>query len=109
MTDARRPYAELAALTEAALAGLRDGEASHLAAFAERRAALIERLRDGGAPADVAALTRLLDLDRELLALVEREKARIGDELSRLSKCRQLLGSYRGAAPRSAVYIERLG
>jgi len=70
---------------------------------------VIESIQALTPPPDPHAIRQVLALDRKLLDFLEAEKARIAEALAQISKCRQLLESYHGAPPRSAVYVERLG
>ena len=99
-------------LAASAAAGLDRGDDSHLQDFMEHRQALVDLAQQAGAldtEEQASVIHLILDLDRGLLARLEAEKARIHRELTRLGEGRRLLGSYRGAGPGSAFYLERLG
>jgi hypothetical protein len=77
-----------------------------------QRQALVDLAQGAGTLGDderASIIHLILDLDRGLLARLEAEKARIHCELTRLVEGRRLLGSYRGADSRAALYLERLG
>ena len=99
-------------LAESAVAGLDRGDDSHLQEFMEQRQALVDLVQPAGSlgvEEQASVIHLILDLDRGLLARLEAEKAHIHLELTRLGEGRRLLGSYRGAGPGSAFYLERLG
>lgn len=109
MSDQRPLYPELLRLTEQACARLSEGNREGLAPLLAERETLVDAIRDLALRPDPHAIHRILDLDRKLLDFLEAEKARIADALAQIAKCRQLLESYHGAPPRSAVYVETLG
>jgi len=102
-------YPELLRLTERACARLSAVNRDALAPLLEERQAVVDAIQTLMPPADPSAIRKILDLDRKLLEFLEAEKARIAESLEEIARCRQLLESYHGAPPRSAVYVETLG
>jgi len=109
MSEPSPLYRQLLHLTEQACSRLSEANREALAPLLVERQAVIESIQALTPPPDPHAIRQVLDLDRKLLDFLETEKARIAEALAEISKCRQLLESYHGAPPRSAVYVERLG
>jgi len=128
-----RLFAEATRLTEAFHERLRAGDDSGSEAFVERRSEILARLAelDGpegdategpfeGDPVDsdavrscrrqgVESIQRLLELDREVTALLQARLAGLRTHLVALGQRRQALDGYRGRAPISPAYADRIG
>ena len=119
-----RLYLEAARLTEEFCARVRAGDESGGAAFTKAREAIFQRIA-GMAPApetladdpgrmelswhqSVAAIERIIELDREVLTLLEGRKAQVGHELAEIGRGRQSLASYRGAAAVTPTFLDRV-
>jgi hypothetical protein len=120
--DRVRLYEDLAALTDEICAEVRAGHSGRVEELVARREALlaaIDRLDAGadgpGQPSEaerersVAALTRALARDRELVALLQAEQARLDRALGRLVESRRLLAAYRGPGHATPAFVDRLG
>ena len=107
-------YRELVATSEAMVSRLRDGDETGLASAMDERDALLAAIgitpvQPSETPDIAAAIGRVLAYDESLRKLLEAQKAQVGDELAKVAESRAALQSYRGAPPRSAAYVERLG
>ena len=119
-----RLYGELAEASAALAAQLREGDDGELPEFAERRDALMRRIRalwppagygagDGERPEDgldavAAAIRRALDADQALLAVLAERRAGIVKELRSLQDGRLALKGYRGRLEPSPAYLDRV-
>jgi hypothetical protein len=106
-------YHELARLSEATCARLRDGDDEILESSIERRDALLTAIaatpvRPAEAPEIGALIRHALTRERELLALLEARREQVRQEIAQIAEGRAALQSYRGVAPKSAFYFERL-
>jgi hypothetical protein len=115
--------AELRALADAsieALSRLREGDERGVAEMLERREHVLTRLADAGvstaSPRDAEAAAALIEagrgitsLDGDIVALLRSQQAAVARELERLGHARQMLKSYGGSRPGSALFVERLG
>jgi hypothetical protein len=120
-----RLYDQALRLTEAFCARLRIGNDTGAEAFTREREALLQRVGfpdpmvapDGddslshqeSRRKSVAAIERMLELDRELVRLLEERKARLGLELRELVRGRRTLAAYRGSSALSPVFVDRMG
>lgn len=92
------------ALSEALRVAAADGQWEHAVEIEAARRPLIEALFP--APPEVsrerlaAALTRLLEDDRELIALGERAQGELADGLAGLARGRQAVNAYTARDPR---------
>lgn len=117
-----RLYEDLAALTDEICAEVRAGQSGRVEELVARREAILAAIDRLDAGADdpgksseaerersVAALTRALARDRELVALLQAEQARLDRALGRLVESRRLLAAYRGPGDVSPAFVDRLG
>ena len=105
--DETRLYEELERITAEACSLAADGDTERLATLAEQRQALVELIQRSGVAVDAGAVTRILELDRELVACLTSRRANVRHELNRLAWARTSLSAY-GTAPRpGAVYVQR--
>jgi len=118
-------YRQALRLTEEFCAHLRNGDDTGPETFTREREALLERIGlpdltvapDGEAflrhqesrRESVAAIERILELDRELVSLLEERKARLGRDLLELVRGRRTLAAYRGPAAYSPAFMDRVG
>jgi len=118
-------YRQALRLTEEFCARLRKGDDTGAEAFTREREALLERIGfpDPAVAPDaeaflrfqesrresVAAIERILELDRELVSLLEERKARVGRELIELVRGRRALAAYRGPTAHSPAFMDRVG
>lgn len=120
-----RLYDQALRLTEAFWARLRIGSDTGAEAFTREREALLQRVGfpdpmvapDGDESLShhesrrksVAAIERMLELDRELVRLLEERKARLALELRELIRGRRTLAAYRGPDALGPVFVDRMG
>jgi len=120
-----RLYGQALRLTQEFCARLRKGDDTGTEAFSCEREALLQRIgspamviaSDGGEPfrheesrrKSVAAIERILELDREIVTLLEERKARLGHELLELARGRRTLAAYRGPTALSPAFVDRTG
>lgn len=104
--------AELEGATRALLEAAGDGSLAALEATLARREALVRAL--GATPVaardhaeTVARLRRLLDLDREVQARLETQRAAVAAQLAGLGRARRALVAYR--APEDPAGLDRVG
>jgi hypothetical protein len=92
------PLAEIGALNAAMLDGARRQDWIDVANLEAARAALLKGLFESGARPEPQALARTLEQvlahDRELLALAEPARARIGGELVQFQQARRARTAY---------------
>ena len=55
------------------------------------------------------AIRRIQNLDREIVKVLEAQKAAVREELGQLARGRELHEAYQGAAPTSPVFLDRVG
>ena len=86
------------------------GDDGRLEELVRRRLELVPVLATE-APSDAAqaAIRRVVQLDGELLPLVRALQNSVRAALDRLRESSCALSAYRGDAPRSPLYVERLG
>jgi hypothetical protein len=118
-------YGQALRLTEEFCARLRKGDDTGAEAFTREREALLERIGEPD-PAvaldgetflrhqqsrrkSVAAIERILELDREIVSLLEERKARLGGELLELVRGRRTLAAYRGPTAHSPAFMDQVG
>lgn len=120
-----RLYEDLARLMEAFWADVRGGDESRLEEFAGRRERIVDALDALGPIPDLpsvgrdlldnywersaTAIRRIQDLDREIVKVLEAQKAAVREELGQLARGRELHEAYQGAAPTSPVFLDRVG
>jgi hypothetical protein len=120
-----RLYDQALRLTEAFCGRLRIGNDTGAEAFTREREALLQRVgfpdpavapdgdeslsHDESRRKSVAAIERMLELDRELVMLLEERKARLALELRELVRGRRTLAAYRGPSALSPVFMDRMG
>ena len=63
----------------------------------------------GDAAESTAVIERVIELHRELVAVVEAEKAGVRRDLAEISESRRVLGSYQGPKEESPAFCDRLG
>ena len=51
----------------------------------------------------------MIELNRELIAVVEAEKAGVRRDLAEIAESRRVLGSYQGPKEESPAFCDRLG
>jgi hypothetical protein len=111
-------YGRALRLTEEFCARLRKGDDTGAEAFTREREALLQRIGSGGDESlrhqewrrkSVAAIERILALDREIVTLLEERKARLGRELLELGRGRRTLAAYRGPSALSPTFVDRMG
>jgi hypothetical protein len=105
--DETRLYDELERVTAEACGAARTDDGERLALLVEQGRALVELIERAGVPVDVGAVTRILDLDRELLGLVMARRDGLRRELDGLARARASLASYGAAPTRGPVYAHR--
>ncbi len=120
-----RLYEDLARLMEAFWADVRGGDESRMEEFAGRRERIVDALDALGPIPDLpvvgrdlldnywersaTAIRRIQDLDREILRVIEAQKAAVREELGQLARGRELQKGYQGTAPLSPVFVDRVG
>jgi hypothetical protein len=120
-----RLFAEATRLTEAFHERLQAGDDSGSEAFVERRSEILARLAELDGPSEddladpdavrscrrqgVESIQRLLELDREVTALLQARLAGLRTHLLALGQRRQALDGYRGRAPVSPAYADWIG
>src|SRR5262245_22060808 len=118
-------YREAERLTEHFRARLAQDASADGQEFVRRRDAILERIEALGTPppeapgeADqleryatesAAAVSRMIELNQELVAMIEAEKARVRRRLAELGRSRQSLASYQGPTPLSPSYYDQRG
>lgn len=107
--DETRLYEELERVTAEACVAATKGDGHQLATLVDQREALVELIQRVEVPVDAAAVRRILDLDRELLAGIAERRARLRQDLEELARAKRSLTSYAAVPPRSAVYLQRMG
>jgi hypothetical protein len=80
----------------------------------QRHAAVLEQIQalgeaGGDAAESTAAIERMLQLNRELVTVVETEKAGVRRDLAEITESRRVLGSYQGPKEESPAFCDRLG
>lgn len=109
-----RLYQEAERLTERYRTRLSTADLDAGAAFVERRAAILARIDALGAPSpdedhtgeSLAAVERMIALNRELVTLLEAEKSRVRRQLAGMGTGRAALGSY-SVQPISPVFVDQ--
>jgi len=71
--------------------------------------AQIQALDQAGGDASTAVIERVIALHRDLVAVVEAEKARVRSDLAEITETRRALGSYQGPKEQSPAFCDRLG
>jgi len=118
-------YREAERLTERFRARLAQDANADGEEFVRRREAILERIEALGmppadAPGDAdqleryatesaAAVSRMIELNNELVAMIEAEKTRVRHRLAEIGRSRQSLASYQGPMPLSPSYYDRRG
>lgn len=78
----------------------------------QRHAAVLAQILSeagGDAAERTAAIARMIQLNRELIAVVEAEKASVRRDLAEIAESRRVLGSYQGPKEESPAFCDRLG
>jgi hypothetical protein len=109
-----RLYQEAERLTERYRSRLSATDLDAGAAFVEQRAAILARIDALGAPSgdddqtgeSIAAIERMIALNRELVTLLEAEKSRVRRQLAGTGAGRAALGSY-AIQPISPVFVDQ--
>jgi hypothetical protein len=107
--DETRLYEELERVTAVACSAAREDDGERLAVLVEQRQALVELIGRARIAVDARSVTRILDLDRELLARVTARRDRLRRDLEQLARVRGSLASYGVDLHHGAVYLERTG
>jgi hypothetical protein len=114
-----RLYREAERLTERFRARLSPDDLTAVDDFVRQRAAILAQIETlGGAGGDeagrdatesIAAVERMIELNRELVAVLEAEKTRVRRHLAEIGESRRALGSYQGPRALSPAFCDRLG
>jgi hypothetical protein len=101
---------EVAALTDAVCTEVAGGDDRRLDELVRRRLELVALLAAQTSAGDAAtAIRRIVAHDADLLARLHAQRTDARAALDRLRAHGVALGAYRGAPPRSPLYVERLG
>jgi hypothetical protein len=109
-----RLYREAEGLTEQFRARPSPDDLGAADEIVQRHAAVLEQIQAvGEAGADAAessaAIERMLQLNRDLVAVVEAEKAGVRRDLAEITESRRVLGSYQVPKEESPAFCDRLG
>jgi hypothetical protein len=111
-----RLYREAEGLTEQFRARPSPDDLAAADEIVERHAAVLAQIlgeADREAPGDAAestaAIERMIQLNRNLVAVVEAEKAGVRRDLAEITESRRVLGSYQGPKEQSPAFCDRLG
>ena len=118
-------YGEAERLTQELCARMRAGDDDADEELVRRREEVLRAIREMSGPSDrpphaagelvrysresAGAIQRMIDLNGELVTLLEDRKVDVRRQLAEISRCRQSLASYRGPAPLSPAFVDRLG
>ena len=109
-----RLYREAERLTEQFRARPSPDDLAAADEIVQRHAAVLAQIQalgeaGGDATESTAAIERMIELNRELVAVVEAEKAGVRRDLAEITESRRVLGSYQGPKEESPAFCDRLG
>ena len=109
-----RLYREAERLTEQFRARPSPDDLAAADEIVQRHAAVLAQIQalgeaDGDATGSTAVIERVIALHRELVAVVEAEKAGVRRDLAEISESRRVLGSYHGPKELSPTFCDRVG